>query len=78
MWVCVARELETGVVRLMTAAHTGTIDCQRNERHNIPVTVDGDDIVFGMHRPDRLCPCRPRIIEDDAGDEIVSHREMVN
>lgn len=78
MWVCVARELETGVVRLMMPEHKGKIDSDRHERHSIPVYEDGEWITFGMHRPDRTCPCQPRILADNFGDEFVLHREIVN
>jgi hypothetical protein len=79
MFICVIRDIETNVSRVLREEDEGTtLDLDRNERHSIPVTTDADWILLGIHRPDRLCPCGPHIIKDGYDYEIVVHRETVN
>lgn len=72
-WANVAVEIATGKVLLVTG-ETESIDLDRYERHVVPCYEVGDEIRFGIHDITRLCPCQPRIEEDQYYD-IVVHQD---
>jgi len=72
MWANAIKDIETGEIELVTA-ETKAPDLDRVERHTVPCTKEGDEIVFGVHTFSRNCICRP-VILDDYGYEIVLHK----
>lgn len=77
MWANLAVEIATGKVLLVTSKME-TIDLDRYQRHLVPCTEEGDDLVFRCHQFTRLCQCRPRIEEDQSYDIIVHRNRKPN
>jgi hypothetical protein len=76
MWTVAIKDTQTGEIRLMLEEERGTImDLVRFERHIVPCEQEGDEIVFGIHKLTRGCPCRPQIKFDNYGYESVHHED---
>lgn len=73
-WATIIRDIETGKVTLVLA-DPQPVDVNRYERHGVPCYESGDEILFGVHDFTRNCICRPKIAEDEHGDEIIVHQE---
>lgn len=75
-WAMVVRDTRTNVARLITNPATEKpLDLDHVERHSIPCYKTETEILIDIHEPTKNCSCRPRIIEDGHGYEIISHQD---
>jgi hypothetical protein len=79
-WATVLKNVEVDKFVLVEAGDRVDVDDSRygDEVHIVPVTVEKEEISFGVHDFRRECHCHPRVEEQVFGRTLVIHTDMVN